>query len=399
MTSLVVQTPGADRRRLLVCLALSVVLHVVGVALIVSRPSSGAGPLSRALNRPDIEQPEREQDPEELNLGIDAAQSVSIDWLGIDTQDPAVGEAIPSMVDQAAQTPVPGEAQVVQSPTPQVTAEPIAQEPVEQSEPLPATPPVEEVAQAQEQPDPAELVEESAQTPSVPEPLETIETPEPSDERESVEITAPVPETDESPVPDPSEPEPIEETQEQPEDAPAEAREQPEAPAAPSSPATPSATSPEMIDETAPLTGLTGILTDREVVATAIKRAIRVDPDRANAPAAGQGLEITTVMPKWSSVVRNTGASANPVVVLQFDARGIVVWADFLRERRVVYSSGSSLVDDQLLNAMYRWRAKGKRLEELNPRDPSSVVEVTIKVLFREERQIDPEVVEEDEPG
>ena len=127
-------------------------------------------------------------------------------------------------------------------------------------------------------------------------------------------------------------------------------------------------------------------MTDREVVATAIDRAIPADPRRANQPIAGEGLEITTVMPRWSSTARLTGAPANPIVVLHFGADGRVVYADFLREKRREYSSGSVLFDEPLISAMYRWRAKGERIDELDPEDPDDVVEVTIKVLFHSER-------------
>ena len=50
---------------------------------------------------------------------------------------------------------------------------------------------------------------------------------------------------------------------------------------------------------------------------------------------------------------------------MHFNALGRVAYAEFLREPGRVYSSGSVLIDEPLMNAVHRWRAKGSRIEAL----------------------------------
>jgi len=122
-------------------------------------------------------------------------------------------------------------------------------------------------------------------------------------------------------------------------------------------------------------------------VATRIKRAIEVDPHTPNAPIVGKGMEILTVRPRYTAAVRLSAVPKNPIVVMWFDGKGKVSKAEFLRDGKKVYSSGVVGVDQPLLNAMYQWRAKGKEIEALDADDPESLVEVSIKIVFRKERK------------
>jgi outer membrane biosynthesis protein TonB len=129
--------------------------------------------------------------------------------------------------------------------------------------------------------------------------------------------------------------------------------------------------------------GTPGVLSEREVVATRIKRALDVDPYKPNAPIAGKGLEIITVRPRYSSTIRMSAVPKNPIVLIYFGKDGTVAKAEFLRDRRYVYSSGVTGVDEPLLNAIYQWKAKGKQIDEIEGDD---LLEVSIKILFRRER-------------
>jgi hypothetical protein len=270
---------------------------------------------------------------DELRLGIDAARSASIDWLGVQEPEPVVGEAAISETDQAAQAVVIGETEAViaeQSEPIEVAAELVeAMEPVAE-----AVESVEEVVQPAEEfvvedgdgVVVAEEVEEKAE-----EVVEAVEAETAQDVQEAKKSAVPTP----GPVP----------------------------------------------------AGDRGVLSQKEVVATRIKRAIDVDPHKPNAPVVGEGLEIVTVRPRYTSAVRLSAVPKNPIVVMWFDATGKVSRAEFLRDGKRHYSSGIVGVDEPLMNAIYRWRAKGKRIDALDADDPKSLVEVSIKILFQKERK------------
>lgn len=94
--------------------------------------------------------------------------------------------------------------------------------------------------------------------------------------------------------------------------------------------------------------------------------------------AAGEGLDITTVRPRWALSTRITASPRNPMVIVEFTRDG--------RVRSAVFEgvgSGFESVDGPLLDAIYAWRAKGDRLEALPPDDPDAVLTVRIRVYLR----------------
>ena len=94
--------------------------------------------------------------------------------------------------------------------------------------------------------------------------------------------------------------------------------------------------------------------------------------------AAGEGLDITTVRPRWALSTRITASPGNPVVIVEFARDG--------RVRSAVFEglgSGFDSVDGPLLDAIYAWRAKGERLEALPQDDPDAVLTVRIRVHLR----------------
>lgn len=94
--------------------------------------------------------------------------------------------------------------------------------------------------------------------------------------------------------------------------------------------------------------------------------------------AAGEGLDITTVRPRWALSTRITASPGNPVVIVEFARDG--------RVRSAVFEglgSGFESVDGPLLDAIYAWRARGDRLEALPQDDPDAVLTVRIRVHLR----------------
>lgn len=319
-----------ERRGVLLgAMALSVVLHVVGLmALFSIRLSGGGGSIPSMTNEQLVVPAERE---DELQLGINEARSASIDWLGVKEPEPVVGEAAISETDQAAQAVVVGESE-------EVVAEMV--EPVEAVEAVEEVLAVEEVVEAVEEP----VVDEG-------DGVVIAETPEPSEKQESETVVV----NDGDPI------EAVEQVQE--------------------------AKKP-VVPTPAPVpAGDRGVLSQKEVVATRKERAIDVDPHKPNTPVVGEGLEILTVRPRYTSAVRLSAVPKNPIVVMWFDAKGKVSRAEFLREGKRVYSSGIVGVDEPLMNAIYQWRAKGKRIDALDAEDPRSLVEVSIKIVYQKERK------------
>ncbi len=324
-----------DRRgmvRGLVAIVASVLLHVVAGAVLLSVKMPGFGDDSKLMTVEEVVKPLEQED--ELRLGLTEAKSASIDWLGVNDPEPVAGEAAISETNQAAQAIVVGESIEV---IPEVVSEEAPVEPVEEVIEVAVVEPVVEPV--------AEPVEE---------PVEEIETP-----IEDAVVVA----VEAKPIEvEPAEVEPVE---------PREAKE---------------SVTPNPKQKPVPV-GTAGVLSKRESIATRIKRAIEVDPHKPNAPIVGKGLEIKTVHPRYPTAVRLSALPKNPVVVILFDAKGKVSKAEFLRDGRKVYSSGSPGVDGPLLNAIYQWRAKGKQIDALDVDDPKSLVEVTIKIVYQKERK------------
>lgn len=94
-------------------------------------------------------------------------------------------------------------------------------------------------------------------------------------------------------------------------------------------------------------------------------------------PAAGQGLEVITVRPRFSVTTTLTTDPQRSSIDVVFGRDGTVLKAAFVEGKTTGYTE----VDGPLLDAVYRWRAKGKALLELPPgRDPSKGLVVTFHI-------------------
>lgn len=409
-----------------VCVTLSVLAHLgsaFGAGAYLSQRSTLDLSGVKRIRLPDLA-PAPIPDEQPLRLGRQDSNTASIAWLGV-VRDPVVGQGHESQVEQAELTIQQGERDAPVSPqsTPSPPTEPTPQTPTTAptSEPEPDTEPQsqpEVQSEPEPEPQPAEEPETRQEPQSQPEPQPESQ-PQPEQRPEQApsislpDLPEPViepspsePETLEvSPVPQPEpEPDPTEESEPEPQPAPESSSEQAPASqtasdpepaaqdAAPSEQDTPQSTQPTPAAPATPPAqptpaGKPGEVDDRESVASIIKRAVEHRATDLNRPLSGEGLEIKPVEPKFPATVRFTQLPRNPIVLIRFNAQGKVVRAVFLRDeaKRRVYDTGSKGVDEPLINAIYQWRAEGKQLEALDPGDPDSTIEISMKIIFREE--------------
>lgn len=90
-------------------------------------------------------------------------------------------------------------------------------------------------------------------------------------------------------------------------------------------------------------------------------------------PLAAHGLELKTVRPQFTMLTLLTASPGNPVCEIHIDRHGIPKLVKLLR------GSGDRRVDDAMIASLYRWRAAGKRLEAL--REDETVV-VRMKLIL-----------------
>ncbi|RMH31304.1 MAG: hypothetical protein D6692_00605, partial [Planctomycetota bacterium] len=129
------------------------------------------------------------------------------------------------------------------------------------------------------------------------------------------------------------------------------------------------------------------VISDRE--ADALRRtALEYEVDGLNRPISGKGLEIKTVRPEWPVLVRQSYNPRNPVVVIRFGPDGKVKKAEFLRERDGSKGSGYEPVDGPILDAVYRWTARGASIDNLDKSDPEAEVVVSIRIILVSRRPV-----------
>lgn len=368
---------------LLACLVLSLLVHLftVGGFASYAKALEGSGlEAPENISIPDMPvPPQPEEDP--LRLGREDAKSASITWLGV-LENPIEGEAPESEVEQAELAINTGVQDITQ-PTPTPSTPVVETIPDPQSIPEQTPEPVTEPEPVQSQ-DP---VEQPEQTTPI-EPIEIEPMPEPV-----IEITdsttidpEPQPEPIEEPVP--VEPAPVEPAPDVPAEESTESQEQQPEP----TPAATSDSEPTQPEQPTPTSvteqGKPGEEDDRESVASKIKRAETHDVSALNRPLSSAGLEIKPVEPRYPATVRFTQLPRNPILIIRFNAQGRVVFVDFIRdeEKKKVYDTGSRAVDEPLLSAVYKWRASGEPLKKLDPDDPKSFIEISMKILFRDEK-------------
>ncbi len=339
---------SSPRWTLIVGLIASVAIHLGAVALVVAAPDQAEGYLSLSPPAP----PDPNDDEDEVTLGIEESDAVTLNWIGYDEYLKHI--ARPSDIDQAAMSPQPSAAtpQVTQ-PEPIPTPEPPADEQAPDSSEVAESPralPSMVASDTVDDPE-AEIIEEAEETKVEDKILEVVEDATPAEEME-IETFEPkeTPEATEKP----------ESKQEDQARPPTESQSQPTEQT--NQAATPSENPTEPADPA-----------DKEAQAFSIEKAPVAQPGR---PLAAQGLNIRTTVPRWTHYTQMTSRPRDPVVEIYFNRQGRVQRVVMIRD------AGRADVNEPLLDALYNWRATGKKLRELPPDEPGKPPQ-TIKVVLR----------------
>jgi len=329
-------------RKLWILASLSVLVHLMLVPQMLGMASSNSGrtrilaPQSQAV--PPI--------PPKIRAGIERSDHNTLTWLGFEEPEPH--EAKEDLQDQAAFSPepLPGEPDPPQVPvqgaeTPVQPAEEAleqpTQEPTEEHPPEPPAP----------QPESEVKQEESTQIDLDPVVEQGLRAGAP------VMITPPIEES----------PEPIEDVFEPIEPRPVNLSAASPSPSAAQPPQPQGVQEPTDGQERERAGGAQtrdALESEKESSATSRITPVRVRPGR---PAAAQGLDITTVRPQWPLVTRLSAMPRDPVLWVRFNREGRVDDAGFVEGR----STGDNRVDGPLLDAIFRWTAKGKAIDALPP--------------------------------
>jgi hypothetical protein len=104
---------------------------------------------------------------------------------------------------------------------------------------------------------------------------------------------------------------------------------------------------------------------------------------RPGHPAAAEGLDIRTRRPQWTLGTRMTARPVNPLIDIAFGRDGRVREAGFVVEKGVRRDTGYADVDGPLLDAVYRWVASGRALDELDASDPDARLVIRLRVILR----------------
>jgi len=382
-----------SRRRLAVGAVCSVVLHAAAAGVLFFQPGGFGGSLPSPL---EVALPAAELPPE-IQPGIDQSRQVTINWLGF--EDPTPHSATVAETDQAALSPVAsGVPEAVELPEVAEPTEPALEvaealpELIEPAEATDASEPV-EVAEASDE---AETIEAAAIVEAAAEPETEVAAEAPEETLAEVEAgdAGDAAETEAAPV--------LALRSESTEQAASrlfrslsraaararravvdaqiaqaaqiaqELQDLQQAMADQSAQNAAEATKPA-----APPPGdpRDAIASEKESDATSRTKIAEWEPGK---PPAVEGLDITTVRPRWTVTTRMMSVPRNPVVRIEFRKNGTVARAAFLDRQNTGYSD----VDGPLLDAIYAWTAKGRALDALAADDPKAVVPITMRIIL-----------------
>jgi outer membrane biosynthesis protein TonB len=357
------QVPAAADYRLWVLCLLSLLVHVLAVPALMQITSSSNKPNPTPALLESLP-----PDKPKVRAGIEESSHNTLTWLGF--ADPEPHEARLDEMDQASLSPQPtpgppepssvpvqGEAQPQSQPQTRTTSQP---------EPQP---------ESQPQPEPTPQPEPQPVQPTQPNPLDTMIERGEVLVRNLAEqgmvvagqalqgLESIVPPAQPQPKPQPK-PQPEPQPEQEAETEPKEQSEQPE-----EETPTPPQPRPQGVEtdldgeDDRPVGGGESRLaeeSEKESSATSTIVPVRVRPGR---PAAAQGLDITTVRPRWPYVTRLSAYPRDPVLWVRFNSKGLVSDAGFVDGR----STGDARVDGPLLDAIFLWTAKGKVIDALGP--------------------------------
>ena len=111
---------------------------------------------------------------------------------------------------------------------------------------------------------------------------------------------------------------------------------------------------------------------DRDSDATSV---VRISPEnwKAGKPVAAKGLVLRPTRPSFTANQLATHAPSNLVAALYIDKRGKPM------DVVILLGTGSGSIDRCIEASLYRWRASGKRIDDL---DNGETVKITINIMF-----------------
>lgn len=392
------------------CVLISLVLHGAGLLWFTTMRSAGAGDATRhAVDQQEADTPE---EFDRSRLGIESSQRTTINWLGF--ADPTPHRAVESQTDQAALTRAlpgapdapstvnPGEADG--TPPAASGAPPVAIE----------TPSAESAAAASEAAaPPSETQQDSAadaQPMSGP-PEKTAAETLPAGEAQNPIAAAETPASTEAPAREPTQDPAVEPTKDATEAPPtstpdevtpeAQAKETADAKptderttenettdAAPAESASPSEAAPARPEgkiETPGADAVPGILSDRESSPTV--RTVDLSIKDWGKPAAGQGIKVNPVRPRFPDTLAVFGRILDATVLIDFGGDGRVRDVRFetvtIKQRKITRSTGSPEADRVLINSVYNWTASGDEISALAKRGADARITIRMEMQIR----------------
>lgn len=343
---------------LLVGLLGSVLLHLFAVVpffLLAVAPRPQAAAIHAHYGSDEVAPPDYDPPPDHPALGIDSPTPSSLTWIGYDEyrEHLAALEEFEQAAFTQNQTGELGEVET-ETPGPELLAEQSAEPAEAPAEPTPAlvmepSSPAEPIESTAVETANAELVElESMPAEAVTElptdvppvvhsplmPLLTL-----LDAIHSAPIVA------ESPPSDREDMQPLRE---------------PEAPPPPQPPS-PAAPTAQPVASAAPAARPAGEAADAADKDSPATSVIEVPQEnwRLGKPLAAQGVELKPQRPQFSILQILTSSPGNPIVEIHFKGDGVPSLVTMLR------STGSESIDTTLIASLYRWRAAGEALQQL----------------------------------
>lgn len=119
--------------------------------------------------------------------------------------------------------------------------------------------------------------------------------------------------------------------------------------------------------------GEEGDSSDRESDFAATKKAVRVE---AGKPVAAKGLRITTFRPQLSRFTRVMSPIDEAIARIGFNREGKAETVKLIRP------TGNRDKDRPLIDALHKWRATGKPLEQLQENREPRLIEIEFRVIF-----------------
>ena len=403
-------------RSVLVCLLVSLIVHVLGVAWISSAWAGG----NAAATRGDNESAEDERTPEadEFRLGIASSERATINWLGF--ADPTPHRAVESDVEQAALVmSAPGAPVAPSSPRPDGAGQPSSAAASASRTASAETSSVDPslVGEAVDDPAPVESASEPAAVDVdidadivVPETDAAVRDMASADEIDEQPVDperAPVEDagekndadvvTDMAETAKPAETERVADEQVEAEQVVNETDTEPEETADGASPGEGDSEAEESDQrdepgsrpappgEDAGADTMAGIISDRESSPTS--KPVDMSISDWGKPAAGEGVKVNPVRPRFPDTLAAFRRGLTATVLIDFGADGYVRDVRFeevvIDRRRVVRNTGSPEADRVLRNSVFNWTATGTQIEELAERSEDAVVTVRMDMKIK----------------